>query len=222
MDVLIKRKCYKEALEFLNEKSSESDWNIFTESIKTNSDFLEYFKNFMINLKCHFKLKTFLLKIFCTNKDIQFQEIVYHIITHLHKSKSEFSSHFLIKNLLLVQVVKLAVLDQNNRYILEEYIRDKNINDAWFVELLENFQFWNELGDYYEIRGELEKSLAYYIKSNGNEEKVKELTDILNKSDVSKIKESNEEYLNESESELQLKKPARQGEGNVLNLKGEK
>ena len=60
MDVLIKRKKYEEALEFLNEKSNESDWNIFVDAIKNNPDFLDYFKEYVAELKCVFKLKTFL------------------------------------------------------------------------------------------------------------------------------------------------------------------
>jgi hypothetical protein len=198
MDVLIKRKKYEEALEFLYEKSNESDWNIFVEAIKNNPDFLDYFKKFLAELKCVFRLKTFLLKIFCTNKDKQFQEIVYEIISNLHNSKSEFSSHFLIKNLLLIQTVKLVVLDQNNRSKLLEYIKDKTLNDEWFIELLDSFQFWMELGIFYEIRGDFEKSLEYYKRTDSNEDKINELIELIcrttsSQKDELKIDESQED-----------------------------
>jgi len=198
MDVLIKRKKYEEALEFLNEKSNESDWNIFVDAIKNNPEFLDYFKEYVAELKCVFKLKTFLLKIFCTNKDKQFQEIVFEILFNLRNSKSDFSSHFLIKNLLLIQTVKLAVLDQNNRSKLQEYIKDKTLNDEWFIELLDSFQFWIELGLFYEIRGDYEKSLEFYKRTDSNQDKINELTELICRANSShkdelKIDESQED-----------------------------
>ena len=201
MDILIKRKNYKEALDFLYEKSIESDWNFFNEALNINRDFLEYFKNFLVNLNCVLRLKTFLLKIFCTKKDKKFQEIVYEIISDLNNSQSEFSQHILIKNLLLVQTVKLVVLDQGNRSRLEEIIKSKSINDDWFIELLESFQYWTELGLFYEIRGDYEKCLEFYKKTDTNEEKVKELMQLINLKDNVQvdIKECEEEQYYECE-----------------------
>jgi hypothetical protein len=202
MDILIKRKNYKDALEFLYDRQSDSDWNIFIDAIRNNFEFLEYFKEFSVNLNCHFKLKTFLLKIFTHNKDKYFQEIVYDIILHLHDSTSELGKHLLIQNLLFIQTIKLVVLDENNRDKLEEVIKYQSIDADWFLELLENFQLWNELGLFYELRGDFEKCLIYYKKTNKKSEKIKEINEILNKSNYkAEIIETGEENFYECEQE---------------------
>lgn len=193
MDILLKRKNYEEYISFLNEKSSDADWKNFLENIKTNLEFLEYFQHFMITLKCIFTLKLFFSKLFTmSSKDIAFQEIVYNLIVGFIDSENEYSNHILIKNLLFVQVLKLCVLDVKNKERLRDLILNKKIEELWFVDLLENFQFFQEIALLYESNGDLNKSITYYKKC-GNFEKVKELEEILSQNckDKEEINETN-------------------------------
>jgi hypothetical protein len=182
MDILIKRKKYNQAVEFLNENTEDAEWNVFFEGIKNDIEFLEFLKTYLSNQKDVLTLKLFLLKLLCFNsKEKIVQEIIYDIILTIKNSNSQFSSHILIINLLFVQTVKICVLDNSNKNKLHELINKIQFSESWFIELLEMFQFWTELGVVYELTEEYEKSLSCYQKSSSNEDKINELTEIINK-----------------------------------------
>jgi hypothetical protein len=179
MDVMIKRKLYLNAIQFLNEKSDDNDWKVFIESLKLDKEFNDFFDCYICNLKCVFTLKLFLVKLFCFNsKDKSHQDIVYNVIDRLINSQSEFNEHLLIKNLLIVQVLKLCVFNDTKREKLREIITKWRINEQWLIDLLDSFQYYQEIGLIYEISEDYGRSLLYYTKCN-LEDKVKQLTEII-------------------------------------------
>jgi hypothetical protein len=189
MEVIIKRKQYDDMVRFLQDKQDDTDWKAFLDSMKSNKDLLEFVKNYLVSLKCVFTLKLYLMKLFSAKQDKCYQEIVYDIILHINESQSEFSSHLLVKNLLLIQMIKISVLDSGNKEKLQQFIITKNIREDWLIELLENFEFYPELAILFEANEDYDKSLFYYKKAK-NDEKIKELSLL--------VSASKTEYLNQS------------------------
>jgi len=179
MDIFIKRKHYDKVYEFLNESSQDSDWQILIDNIKISSDLFNHFKDFLIGLRCVFTVKLYFMKLLSLNtKDKIYQEILYDLINDFINGDSDFSSHVLIKNLLFIQTLKICVLDEKNNPKLNDLISNNRIEDKWFIDLLENFHFFKELGYLYEIKKDYKNSITYYEMSGCNE-KVCELSSII-------------------------------------------
>lgn len=206
MDILIKRKNYDRALEFLNDKTDEKEWSVFLENIKKDEEFLFYFKNFISNCKCIFTLKLILSKLFQTHKDRdkdeKYQSLLLSVIIGLIENESEFSNHFLIKNILCAQIIKMCIFKtQEGREHLKNLIIKKKINDQWFIEILIMFKYNEELGLYYEINEDYQASLKYYIESK-NDIKANELRQKLQQQVIDSENNQNEsisiaEFVNE-------------------------
>jgi hypothetical protein len=185
MEVLIKRKNYDQALSFLNERSEDIDWTAFLTFIKSNEEFCDYFKQFLISLTCPFTLILFLNKLFSLNcKDIRLQETIYFILDFYLSANAEFSHNQYILNLFITHTVKISVLNPIYREKLENIIRINKELEQWFIDLLENFEFFQELGLLYELREDYLQSLTNYRKCN-KEEKIIQLEIIIASNNLS-------------------------------------
>jgi hypothetical protein len=170
MDVLIKRKQYQTATEFLNENTDEKDWKIYLDTLTKNDEFLSFFKNYITELKCAFTLKLFLNKLFnINNKDKKFQETIYEIIITLLETENEFNNNYLIKNLLYIQCIKISIIDSSHKEKLKELITKNKFCDPWLINLLESFQYNSELGYLYESLENYDMSLKYFEICNDQE-----------------------------------------------------
>jgi hypothetical protein len=199
MDVLIKRKQYHTATEFLNETTEEKDWKIYLDTLTKNDEFLSFFKDYITGLKCAFTLKLFLNKLFnINNKDKKFQETIYEIIITLLETENEFNNNYLIKNLLYIQCIKISILDSTHKEKLKELITKNKFCDPWLVGLLESFQYNSELGYLYESLENYDKSLKYFEICN-DQEKINIIkSKIENSSDNSGIYIQQQEKINNS------------------------
>ncbi len=178
MDVLIKRKNYQEMLDFLNEKSPESDWKFLLENITINEELLQHLKQYLNDLKCIFKLNLFFRKIFSFNlKSKNYHKIVYDIIINFLGSNNQFNSSDKIRNLLLVQTVKISLGDDAEKEKLNDLLTSGQVFEDWFIEMLTNLSMFSQLGMYYEAIQDYEKSLMFYEKG-GNLEKSEQITKI--------------------------------------------
>ena len=210
MDVLIKIKNYEEMLDFLNEKSPESDWKFLLENISNNEELLQHLKQYIIDLKCIFKLNLFFRKIFSFNiKSRNYHKIVYDIIRDFLGSNNQFNSSNKIRNLLLVQTVKISLGDDAEKEKLNELLTSGQVFEAWFIEMLTNLSMFSQLGMYYEAIQDYEKSLMFYEKG-GNLDKSEQITKILmqaNDPDIRneyEVLEINEKFNSENSQFINL------------------
>jgi hypothetical protein len=177
MDILIKRNEHEKFMEFLIKNQDDKEWQIFLENIKTNTAFLNYTKEYIVSLDKIATLRKFLNKIF-SNKtsDMQTQVLAFEIINYLLHSNSLYSKNALVKNLYLIQILKLAVLDNKYEEKITELIKADQNQEDWFLNLLENFSFYEELALLYELKGDFKLALKFY-KLSQNKNKIEELNE---------------------------------------------
>ena len=175
MDILIKRNDYEKFMEFLIKNQDESEWKIFLENIKANTNFLTFTKEYMVSLKSITVLRKFLFKIFSIkSSEISQQVVIYEIIDYIRNSDSQFAKNVLVKNLYLIQSLRLSVLDVSYKEKLVEIIKGDMKIDSWFINLLENFAFYEELAYLYELMEDYKTSLKFY-KMSQNISKIEEI-----------------------------------------------
>jgi tetratricopeptide (TPR) repeat protein len=181
MDILIKRKNYDEMFDFLNEKTPDSDWKFLLENLIINEELLEHLKNYLNNLNCIFKLNLFFLKIFTSTANLKnkiYHKIVYDIIISFLSSNNKYSSQEKIRNLLLIQTVKISLLDNAENEKLNDLLTSGHIYEEWFIEMLINMGMYSQIGTYYEAIQDYEKSLFFYEKAE-NKEKAENIRKII-------------------------------------------
>jgi hypothetical protein len=181
MDILIKRNDYENFMEFLIKNQDEGEWKIFLETIRTNSTFLKYIKDYLVGLTSITTLRKFLYKILSlkgSDTSMTQQIIQLEIIDHIRLSNSPFNNNTLVKNLYLIQTLRLAILDHNYKERLVDIIKSDMKLDTWFINLLESFTFYEELACLYEVLGDYKTALKYY-KMSQNNSKVDELNEKL-------------------------------------------
>lgn len=181
MDILIKRKNYQEMFDFLNEKTPDSEWKYLLNNLVDNEELLLHLKNYLNNLNCIFKLNLFFLKIATSDANLKnktYQNIVYAIISSFISSNNRYSSEEKLRNLLLIQIVKISLLDNSENVKLYELITSGQIQEEWFIEMLINMGMFFHLGIYYEAIQDYEKSLKFYEKAD-NKEKAENIRKIL-------------------------------------------
>jgi hypothetical protein len=178
MEILIKRNDFEKFMEFLIKNQIDDEWKIFLVNLYTNIPFLSFTKDFLIGLKSISTLRKFLYKIFSKISDITQQQIQFDIISNLRTSNSLFAENQLIRNLYIIQIFRLALLDNNHKDKIILLIRSEMKFDTWFLNLLETFAFYEELAYLYESMEDYKTALKYY-KMSSNNSKIDELSNKL-------------------------------------------
>jgi hypothetical protein len=177
MDVLIKRKSFKEALDCLNDMSNENDWNLILNTLTENLSLADFLIEYLRNIQCVSKLKLFLVKLFSANlSDKNYALYLYNLINELCLSESKLFKHEAIRNIIYIQSVKIFLFDPNQyKANLWNILSTEEENSGWFLELMNKLEMNETLGDFYLNRKEYEKSLNYY-KIGGYSDKI---TDVM-------------------------------------------
>ena len=179
MELLVKEKKYKDALEAYETEENQKNWDVFLHYLGKDKKFNEFFVDYLIIKNDFLSLYWFLSNLFESSKenDKENNEVLLELINRFYLSNTIYKGNPKLLSIYFFVLLKLYILDSMIQRRMEDFLMLNSFNEeasSVMITVLDKFDFCYEEGLMYEKRQDYLKALELYKKSN-NKMKIEQI-----------------------------------------------
>ena len=183
MEMLLKEKKFKDALDFYETEKDKKNWNIFLLYLAKDKKLKEFFIDYILKKNDLLSLYWFFSNLFESSKDNikENNEVLLEITNRLYLSDTIYKGNSNLLSISFFILLKLYLIDSNIQKRMEDFLLLNSFDEeasSIMMTTLEKLDFYYEQGIMYEKRQNYLKALELYKKSN-NKIKIEQMNETI-------------------------------------------